>query len=157
LEDAKMKGTRKTAPVKVKLPVRGTSAPSAAGPLFTILNPGGGEVYKLYAQYHTKPQLGPCKFRIFWKDGPYPANNLTISLIDIKNWVVAVTIATNVANVPAGQVGMFQWTMPANFLASDDCPGTSTYPLKYGRYQIYIQGGAPLTWTYGPEFTIAWV
>jgi hypothetical protein len=126
MEEAKMKSTKKTATTKtrknlIKLPDLNAAPRAAAGSPFTILNPGGGEIYKLYSRYHTKPQLGPCTFRVFWKDGPYAANNLTISLIDIKNWVVIATVANNIANVPAGQVGMLQWTMPINFLATDDC------------------------------------
>jgi hypothetical protein len=146
---------RKTAPAKIKLPAK-SARPAAASPVFTILNPGGGEIYKLYARYPSKPALGPCTFKVFWKDGPSPANNVNIYLIDIKNWVTVAVIANNIANVSAGQVGMVSWTMPANFQPTDDCPTTSTYPLKYGRYQIYVQGGSPLTWTYGPEFPIAW-
>jgi hypothetical protein len=93
---------------------------------------------------------------VFWKGGPYPAPNVTIYLIDIKHWVAIATIASNVANVPTGEVGMVQWSIPANFRPSDDCDTSALYPNKYGRYQIYIQGGNPLTWVYGPEFTITW-
>ena len=149
---------------KFKLPPRGskpkkikrTRLQPPPPPPLTILNPAGGEIYKLYARYPSKPALGPCSFKIFWKGGLPTATNLTISLIDIKNWVVNTVIATNVANVPAGQVGMLPFTLPANFQPTDDCATTSTYPSKYGRYQIYIQGGNPLSWTYGPEFTITW-
>jgi hypothetical protein len=150
---------KKTLFPKIKLPPRGTKpkkSSAVATPNFTILNPGGGEIYKVFARYPTKPPLGPCTFKIFWKDGPYPANNVTISLIDIKNWVVNTVVAANLSNVAPGQIGVAQFTLPANFQATDDCPTSSLYPLKYGRYQIYIQGGSPLTWIYGPEFTIAW-
>jgi hypothetical protein len=160
-----MKATKKPAKVNagkaasslIKLPPPGSSPKPAKDSLFTLLNPGGGEIYKVYAQYHTQLKLGPCKLRVFWKDGPYPAANLNIALIDIKNWVVNSVIASGIANVPPGEVGMVEWTLPANFLPTDDCDGSSKYPDKYGRYQIYIQGGSPLTWRYGPEFTIAWV
>ncbi len=158
-----MKSTRKKTPSRatktlsatIELPPKSAGVTAKVTP-FTPLNPGGGEIYKLYARYPSQPALGPCKFQIFWRGGPYPAHNVSIYLVDIKNWVAVQVIASNIANVPAGQVGMVSWTLPANFQPTDDCPTTATYPLKYGRYQIYIQGGSPLTWYYGPEFTITW-
>jgi len=152
-----VKGTSKTAAAtRIELPSRDAQPRDRedAAP-FEILNPGGGEIYKMSARYPTKPPLGPCTFRIFWKGGP-PANDLTISLVDIKHWVVVAVIASNVVNVPPGEVGMAQWSIPANFKPSDDCDTPAVYPDKYGRYQIYIQGGSPLTWVYGPEFAITW-
>jgi hypothetical protein len=149
--------TGKNAETRIKLPSRDASPEDQRDlTLFEILNPGGDEIYKMSARYPTKPPLGPCTFRVFWKGGPFPANNVTISLVDIKHWVVVAIIASNIANVPPGEVGTAQWTIPAGFRPSDDCDTPAQYPDKYGRYQIYIEGGAPLTWTYGPEFAITW-
>lgn len=122
---------------------------------FEILNPGGEEIYKMSARYPTKPPLGPCTFRIFWKGGPFPSD-ITIYLIDIKSWVVIAVIAPQIPNVPPGEIGIFKWSIPPNFRPSDDCDTPAVYPNKYGRYQIYIQDVAQTTWTYGPEFAITW-
>jgi hypothetical protein len=151
-----MKKTGKVSIPKMKLPAPASKSGDSLGPAFQVLSPGGGEIYKVSARYPTLPPVGPCKLRVFWKGGPYPANNVGISLVDIKNWVVIASIAGAIPNVPPGQTGMVTWTMPAGFRPTDDCPTTSTYPLKAGRYQVYIQGGSPLQWTYGPEFNIVW-
>jgi hypothetical protein len=149
--------SKKVAAPKVKLPQPKAKPPKGlarqAG--FEVLNPGGDEIYKMSARYPTQPPLGPCTFRVFWKGGPSPAN-INIYLIDIKHWVAIAVVASNIANVPPGEIGMVPWTIPANFRPSDDCDTPSTYPLKYGRYQIYIEEIAQLTWTYGPEFAITW-
>ena len=122
-------------------------------PPYVLLNPNGGEIYKVDARYPTQPPTRQCKFMIYWKGGP--AGNTSITLVDIKNWVVIAPIWAGL-NVGTGQIGSAQFTIPANFKPSDDSSCPSTYPLKPGKYQIYIQNNPATTWTYGPEFTIVW-
>lgn len=110
----------------------------------------------MYARYPTQSALGPCKFVVAWKGGPYPSNDLEFALIDMKNWGVVAGIASGVTNVQPGELGMLQWTLPSKFQPTDDCPTVCTSPNKYGRYQVYVQDHAQQNWIYGPEFTITW-
>jgi hypothetical protein len=151
--------SQKSSVSKIELPSRNAKPRGKDDllvPPFEILNPGGEEIYKMSARYPTKPPLGPCTFRIFWKGGPFPAD-VTIYLIDIKSWVAIAVIAPQIPNVPTGDIGVFKWSIPVNFRPSDDCDlPAAVYPDKYGRYQIYIQDVSQTTWTYGPEFAITW-
>ena len=152
-----MSQTEKSGPGVIELPHPNTSptVDKTTVPPYVLLNPNGGEIYKVDARYPTQPPTRQCTFMIYWKGGPAGVNT-SISLIDIKNWVVIASIWSG-TNVGPGQVGSAQFTIPANFKPTDDCNTPSTYPLKPGMYQIYIQNDAPTTtWTYGPEFTIVW-
>jgi hypothetical protein len=148
-----MAQAKKNAKVVIDLPDPGVK-PMAKGPDYEFLNPNGNEIYKVDARYPTQPPKRKCRFTVIWKGGPAGANT-SIHLIDIKNWVVLAQIWIG-PNVGSGQVGSKKFTLPSNFKPTDDCNTASPYPLKPGKYQVYIQNNPVTTWTYGPEFTIVW-
>jgi hypothetical protein len=123
---------------------------------FEILSPTEGVIYKVYATYPNLPQVGPCKFRVFWKGGPYPANNVGIWLIDYRRWVTIAAIASSLSNVPTGQIGMSPlWTLPANFDPTDEWTTASSITNGGpGTYCIFIRSGN--SWIYGSPFNIVW-
>ncbi len=137
----------------IKLPDPHTS-PKVSGdtPPYVLLNPNGGEIYKVDARYPTQPPTRQCSFTIYWTGGPADADTL-IYLIDIKNWVVALPIKGK-TKVVAGGVGAVRFPIPDNFKPTDDCDTSSHNPLKAGMYQIYIQDSSAANYSYGPEFTI---
>jgi len=150
-----MSPTRKSGSDTIKLPHPSTSPKvKKNSPPYALLNPNGGEIYKVDARYPTQPPTRQCRFMIYWTGGPAGAAT-SISLIDVKNWVVIASIWSG-TNVGAGELGSAEFTLPANFKPTDDCSTPSTYPLKPGIYQVYIQDDPATTWTYGPEFTIVW-
>ena len=132
---------------------------------FTLLGPGGGEIYKVHANYPGEPQVGPCKIWIFWKDGPYPCTNVEIILGDVWRWQSQGTIWTG-SNVQSG-FGIASWTIPpwtgawnnwSNFHPTNEWtpkPAWWTPPDgRPGQYLFLIKGGG--TYTYGPVFNIVW-
>lgn len=129
--------------------------PPAGKQGFTLLGPGGGEIYKVHANYPGWAQVGPCKIWVFWNGGP--AGPVRIYICDVWRWQ-ALAVIWSGTNVPANTVGTKSWTIPATFHPTDEWtpkPSWWTPPNSQpGQYMLYITGGG--LYAYGPWFNIAW-
>jgi len=139
---------------EIKLPAREISPKAVANvPAFKLLNPGGGEIYKVSARYPVQPTtIIPGKITVVWNGGPVGAPTQII-LVDMLHWqsLGVIWSGTN-----TGATQSIQYTIPANFNPTDNQTSGGTYPNLYGQYCIYIQTTSQSTWTYGPNFYIVW-
>ena len=143
----------------IKLPDRSTSpkVDETKGPPYFLLNPFGGEIYKVDARYPTQyPLIRQCKFMVYWTGGQ-PGVSTLIYLIDSKNYVTGPLIWSG-PNVAAGQIGSVQYAIPSNFDPTDDWNTTPSppYPSKPGMYAVLIRNSANTVYAYSHDFTIVW-
>jgi hypothetical protein len=111
------------------LPPQESKVP-ATGTVFTIMNPHGGEIYKVGS-----------KVAIYWTGGPTLPQTVRIGLIDHTGWYEAIEITS--AEPISFSPGFYQWQLPTDFISD---------PTH--EYQIYVQDTFGSTWTYGPIFKI---
>ena len=138
----------------IKLPQRDIRPKvDASVPAFKLLNPGGGEIYKVSARYPPQyPTITPGKITVVWNGGPCNAPTQII-LVDMLHWQSLGVTWTGTNTCSAQSI---QYTIPANFAPTNDQTPDGTNPAMYGQYCIYIQTTNQSTWTYGPDFYIVW-
>src|SRR3954452_1318897 len=113
-----------------ELPRERAMAPTA-GAAFSIMNPHGGEIYRVGS-----------KVAIYWTGGPELPQTIRIGLIDRTAWVEAIEITSQepISTSP----GFYQWQIPVNFVAD---------PTH--EYEIYVQAAVGSGgWIYGSSFRI---